>query len=400
MKERTRDRIRGSLMAGAAGDALGYPVEFMSRESILAKYGDKGITRFELDRHGKALVSDDTQMTLFTANGMLLGVTRGYTRGIGGRPEDYVQYAYTEWYLTQTEDADVNSADRFRYTWLYALPRMAHRRAPGSTCLAACESLYRNQEVHNNSKGCGGLMRVAPMALLLAGYWSRGKMPYDIPEMDKAGAIVAEATHKHPLGFLPAAAMTHLLFRLITADREEILTKMADIAIETIGALDEVDKGLHIHHKRRLSELTRLAVTLAGNDRSDAENIPRLGQGWTGEEAWAIALYCAVRHVDNIEEALIAAVNHDGDSDSTGSVCGNIMGAIHGYEAIRHARLFCPQGKDIEQTLELSDIILALSDDLFTSCLISEYCPIDTPEKQQWNERYCLMKPAGIAPGE
>ena len=96
-KELTKDRIRGSLMAGAAGDALGYTVEFMSRDSILAHYGAKGITEFELSPEGKALVSDDTQMTLFTANGMLMGVTRGAMRGVGGKPEDYVDGAYLDW---------------------------------------------------------------------------------------------------------------------------------------------------------------------------------------------------------------------------------------------------------------------------------------------------------------
>ena len=118
---------------------------------------------------------------------------------------------------------------------------------------------------------------------------------------------------------------------------------------------------------------------------------PPLGEGWTGEEAWAIALYCAVRHIDSMEEAIIAAVNHDGDSDSTGAVCGNIMGAIYGYEAMKRKRLFCPLGRELEPTLELSDIILTLADDLCTSCIISEYGLIDTPEKRQWYERYCEM---------
>ena len=65
-------------------------------------------------------------------------------------------------------------------------------------------------------------------------------------------------------------------------------------------------------------------------------------------------------------------------------------------EAMKRKRLFCPQGKELEQTLELSDIILALADDLYTSCIISEYDPIDTPEKRQWYERYCEMKPVGL----
>jgi len=135
---------------------------------------------------------------------------------------------------------------------------------------------------------------------------------------------------------------------------------------------------------------------LARSGIPDAEAIRYIGEGWTGEEAWAIALYCVVRHIDSVEKAIIASVNHDGDSDSTGSITGNIMGAIFGYEHIRERNIFCPQGKGLEQTLELSEIILALADDLSTGCIISEYDPIDTPEKRQWYGRYCEMKPAGI----
>ena len=391
LKMRTRDRIRGSLMAGAAGDALGYAVEFMSRGSILAKYGFRGIAKFNLTREGKALISDDTQMTLFTACGMLMGVTRGYMRGIGGRPEKYVDKAYLDWYYTQT-----GKNSRPSVTWLRNLPELAHRRAPGNTCLSACESLFQGKEVHNNSKGCGGIMRVAPMALLMAGYWARGKCPYHVFEMDEAGAEVAAVTHKHPLAFLPAAMLTHLIFRVISMEEAEVKASITNIALETIEALSYIYKGEYEEHKRILTNLTLTALSLAANDKSDAENIRLLGEGWTGEEAWAIALYCAVRHIDNIEDALIAAVNHDGDSDSTGAVCGNIMGAIYGYEAIKRMNLFCPQGHDFEQTLELSNIILALADDLYTSCIISEYSPIDTPEKHQWYMRYCEMEPVGL----
>ena len=391
LKMRTRDRIRGSLMAGAAGDALGYAVEFMSRGSILAKYGFRGIAKFNLTREGKALISDDTQMTLFTACGMLMGVTRGYMRGIGGRPEKYVDQAYLDWYYTQT-----GKNSRPSVTWLRNLPELAHRRAPGNTCLSACESLFQGKEVHNNSKGCGGIMRVAPMALLMAGYWARGKCPYHVFEMDEAGAEVAAVTHKHPLAFLPAAMLTHLIFRVISMEEAEVKASITNIALETIEALSYIYKGEYEEHKRILTNLTLTALSLAANDKSDAENIRLLGEGWTGEEAWAIALYCAVRHIDNIEDALIAAVNHDGDSDSTGAVCGNIMGAIYGYEAIKRMNLFCPHGHDFEQTLELSNIILALADDLYTSCIISEYSPIDTPEKHQWYMRYCEMEPVGL----
>ena len=121
-----------------------------------------------------------------------------------------------------------------------------------------------------------------------------------------------------------------------------------------------------------------------------------LGEGWVAEETWAIALYCAVRYINSPEQAIIASVNHDGDSDSTGSVTGNIIGAIYGYNYIKERNLLCPDGCKIEQTLELANIILTIADDLTTSCIINEYDYHDTPEKQQWFDRYCEHLPAGV----
>jgi hypothetical protein len=72
------------------------------------------------------------------------------------------------------------------------------------------------------------------------------------------------------------------------------------------------------------------------------------------------------------------------------------MGAVYGYEAIKQERLFCPADMEFESTIEMADIILALADDLFTGCAISLSAPFDTPEKKQWHERYCEMKPSGI----
>ena len=94
-QERLKDKIRGCLMAGAAGDALGYEVEFMSRKAILSRFGEQGIAKFALDNNGKALISDDTQMTLFTANG-LLNAPR-----LNVQPQFAVARAYVDWYYTQ-----------------------------------------------------------------------------------------------------------------------------------------------------------------------------------------------------------------------------------------------------------------------------------------------------------
>ena len=397
-KRRVKDCIRGSLMAGAAGDALGYPVEFMSRKAILSRYGEKGITQFDLDRQGKALVSDDTQMTLFTACGMLTGLTRGYMRGIGGNPEDYVDGAYIDWYYTQTgQRKEFANHEDFRYTWLRDLPELAHQRAPGTTCLNACVSFLHDEQPRNNSKGCGGIMRVAPMGLLDAAFLeTNGSRLYAAKRLAEAGAKVAKATHLHPLGYLPAAQMTLLISRLVPLTPDEAKASIIDIVHDGLDIMMQIDGEAYASDKKYLRELTLKAVDLAQSGTTDADAIRQLGEGWTAEEAWAISLYCVVRHIDSMRDAIIAAVNHDGDSDSTGSITGNIIGAIYGYEAIQRERLFCPDGKEPEDTIELADIILALADDLFTGCIISEYNPIDTPEKKQWYARYCKKEPEGL----
>lgn len=393
-KERVKDCIRGSLIAGAAGDALGYPVEFMSRNAILLKYGESGITQFELDNNGKALVSDDTQMTLFTANGMLMGITRGSMRGIGGDPKDYVDGAYLDWYYTQTGKKESMLGDTdFHYTWLRDLPELAYRRAPGTTCLNACEALLHREKPNNNSKGCGGIMRVAPMGLLAA---SMPKLYENSFSLAEAGAHIARVTHLHPLGYLPAALMTLLISRIVPLTPSEVKETIIEIVNDGLDVMMQLYDNEYISDKEYLKKLTLRAIELSQSNILDSDAIRQIGEGWVAEEAWAISLYCVVRHIDNMRNAIIAAVNHDGDSDSTGSITGNIMGAIYGYEAIKREHLFCPEGTTFEDTLELNNIILALADDLFSGCIISEFDPIETPEKKQWYARYCKMKPVGL----
>lgn len=397
-KHRIHDCVRGSLMAGAAGDALGYPVKYLSRKSIISRYGNNGIPEFILDCNDKALVSDTTQMTLFTANGMLMGFTRGQMRGIGGQPENYVDGGYIDWYYTQTDNKEPMLGETdFHYTWLRDLPEMAHRRDPDNTCFTACESLVHHKRPKNNSKGCGGVMRVAPMGLFDASFDAKNKRGiYSIKLLAEAGVKIAKTTHLNPLGYLPAAMLTVLISKIVPLTPNEVKESISVIVNDCIDVMEKVEGREHIEEKEYLKSLTLHAMELVQSDKSDYEAISELGQGWTGDEAWAISLYCSVRHIDSIRDAIIAAVNHDGASNYTGSITGNIMGAIYGYEAIIKENLFCPRGKSFESTIELHNIIMALADDLYTGCEISEYAPIDTPEKRQWYMRYCEMKPVGI----
>ena len=101
-KESNLDKIRGSLFGGAIGDALGYPVKHLNESEIMNRYGSYGITSYDIDtKTGKALVTDNTQLTLFTANGMLVGETRLKLRGIGGVPHHYIPSSFNDWLWTR-----------------------------------------------------------------------------------------------------------------------------------------------------------------------------------------------------------------------------------------------------------------------------------------------------------
>ena len=166
MSSYLKDRIRGSLVGGAIGDALGYPVEFIySYEGIQSRYGERGITRLDTKQYSlgkgeqgnKAVVSDDTQMTLFTANGLLNAPK------LGIEPKYSICRAYLEWLETQSGNRKGKAE-----CWIRDLPELNQRRAPGTTCISALQDIRRGLEPINNSKGCGGVMRVAPVALYAA----------------------------------------------------------------------------------------------------------------------------------------------------------------------------------------------------------------------------------------
>ena len=366
------DKVRGCLVGGASGDALGYPVEFMNEAQILMRFGECGIREYCIDPNsGKAIVSDDTQMSLFTATGLLYAETRGAMRGICGPTHLYIADHYQDWLATQETPFEVRKAEldalesheRCWHSWLADEPRLYCRRAPGTTCVSALRaqrkdgcSRYPRQNPINSSKGCGGVMRVAPVALA----WPDPNR--DMKNLQAEAADIAAITHGHSLGYMSAGVLAHIVNRLVYPHRELGEKTLKDIVLEardTARTLFADDT-----HIGELVSLINLAVRLADGWEDELECIHEIGEGWVAEEALAIAIFCSLRHHDNFSEGIISAVNHKGDSDSTGSMTGNILGAHLGYTAIE---------EKWKQSLELSDVILELADDLCHGCIMDEY---------------------------
>ncbi len=363
------DKIRGGLAGGAIGDALGYPIEFMSWKAIQKKYGVEGIQKYDLDfETGTAVFSDDTQMSLFTANGILIGETQGRLKGVQETIANYVHIAYKEWLKTQEWGADQNQA---HHCWLFEIPELHRDRAPGTTCLSALRTgkMGSIDAPLNSSKGCGGVMRVTPLAL----HYKPGIHP-DQRALDEDGAEIAAITHGHPLGYLPAAILTHIISLGVYGRDGLTLREAVDGAWSTVNDLFKAKVP-----KEDLAAMGKLigkAEALAAQEGFDEEHIRAIGEGWTGDEALAIAIYCGLRYSDDFSKAVAAAVNHSGDSDSTGAITGNILGSWLGYEAIE---------EKWKINLEMKDVLLEMADDLCYGCPMYGDDDLD----KDWSRKYC-----------
>jgi len=298
-------QVWGTLFGGAIGDALGYKVEFKGLSSIRASYGEQGIQE-PLETNGQFVVSDDTQMTMFTLEGL--------TRGLGKTDEtilEEIRLAYIDWLSTQSPP-EIGWKSRGE---ICNDKRLWFLRAPGNTCLSASRAGAHGTLTKpiNDSKGCGGVMRSAPLGLVKA--WSPQKA-FDM------GCRIAVMTHGHPSGYLSAGALSCLICHLINGKHiREALSK-------TLPLLEKSDNG-----EETLAALTKV-IDLSSSKNTDViEGIRQLGEGWTGEEALAIAVYAVLR-ASSFQEAVTIAANHDGDSDTTASIAGQLYGAWYGVEPI------------------------------------------------------------------
>ena len=367
-KARTKDKDKflGCLIGGAAGDALGYAVEFLPEQAIFSRYGKDGITEYRL-QGGLGRISDDTQMTLFTANGLLAGKTRGCMRGIMASYPDYIAQAYQEWYKTQI--CNFPAKTDFKLCWLLNVPGLYARRAPGNTCMSAIEAGCRGsiETPLNNSKGCGGVMRVAPVGLYLGSSQMAGLA------VDLVAADAAALTHGHEMGYIPAAMLAHIV-RLVSHSQDISLEEAVWDSTDAIQRL--FPRAVHLPE---FLKKIQLAVDLAKQGGNDLEAIHALGPGWCGDEALAVAVYCALKYQDDFNKALVAAVNHGGDSDSTGAITGNILGAYLGLSRIP---------EKYTRNLELLDVLTEIAEDLYYDCQVNEYTVAEDPRDIAWEKKY------------
>lgn len=308
------EKKRDILLAGAIGDAVGYVVEFTKLSQIQKTYGPNGLTLDLIHPDAPLTVSDDTQMTLFTLEALHTLPYEADTRDI-----EWTFYtSFMQWLYTQH-----NPAGKELTSPLARFSSMQVQRAPGMTCLGALNKKLPRPNPINESKGCGGIMRAAPCGFLAS---QDSAIAY--------GVWQARVTHGHPSGYLSAGYFAGLIWCIengLSLDHA-IVSCNKDIA-----KFNGSDETLDIVHRAQ-----QTAKRSTGDFYSD---VRYLGEGWTGEEALAIAIY-AVYVAKNFEHLIQISINHDGDSDSTGSLAAQLWASLYGLPR---------QYRDWEKRLDIAD---------------------------------------------
>ncbi len=312
------DRYVACLLAGAAGDALGGVVEFMTLAQIHRAFGPGGITQYSMDDDRIGRITDDTQMTLYTAAAVL--DAEAAAPGSFERMEPNVgrelSSAYLHWLNSQGIATSVTLLGG-RALRLRAIDALNHERAPGTTCLNALAARIglEADPIQNDRKGCGGVMRVAPIGLLAAGLADAPRVAF------VWGQRAAAITHGHPSGYLAAGATAVIIAELASG-------RSLHEAVATALTLLRSTPG----HEETTAALEQ-ALAAAMDGAPSARVLESLGAGWVAEEALAMAVYCALVS-STLEAGIVLAANHSGDSDSTAAVAGQFLGLLYGLESV------------------------------------------------------------------
>lgn len=297
---------KGVIFGLAIGDAMGRLTEFMSLSSIKARYGEKGIQ----DLPDPAPYTDDTQMSIAVAEALIK---------VGEKDIESIMEAVREEFIK----------------WLHSPD--TPKKAPGGTCLKGVANMERG--IHwkesgiPNSKGCGSAMRAAPIGYLYQ---------HDPGKLREVAHATGICTHGHPTADAACIGAAYLVKLALEGVQPD---KMIPAALSFIDGIS----------KKFDEAILKIEKCLGWDDEEKA--LSYLGEGWVGEEAVALALYCLLRYPESYENVVIRGANTNGDSDSIASIAGSISGPYLGFGAIPD-----PWVTGIEKTEYLDDLAFRLAE--------------------------------------
>ena len=342
---------------------MGYAVDERTLAQIRADYGPEGLLGYDLV-NGYADISSYTQVAAYVCNGLLVGITHGQMSGSMDPYVRYIRLGERDWARTQKYRRE--PGDRI-YSWIAKADVMRSRRCMDTLML---DTLNRGrmgtmEDRINRFQSPGAITAAVPVGLFFDPIHSSRE------EIQRLGAEAIAITHGNPLAFLPGAALAHIISRLCW-DGEQDLRGLIQ---ETVAMLQS-RFGSEYAQTAEVCQQLRMAVGLAGSHSVTEADAMEQMKCDSVATVLAGAVYAALCHPRNFDEAMITAVNHSGASAAVGAVTGAILGACLGKEEIPDFYLEC---------LEPAELLEELATDMFRGC------PMNSRSRMfdmEWDDKY------------
>ena len=356
-----RDIFRGMFLGMAVGDAMGHTVDKKALSQIREDYGPNGLLGYDLV-NGYADVTSYTQMAAFTANGLLMGLSRRTFRGATAPIEKYVALSLREWCRSQ----QYSPLEKNR-CWLSSHPEIKRRHCLDTRLLdmLSRETLGTMENPVNSIDAPSSLTTAVPVAMLAR------DMNLDQQEVNLLAAKIAALAQGSPAAYLSSAGLCHVLCSLLYLPEQDL----ENLLQQTVDAMTLQFGGEHFHamHLWELLNLTK--VLIASENISPMEAMEQL-KCTTAPEVLCGALYaCATCHGD-FDAAMITAVNHSGRSAAVGAITGAVMGMRLGDKALPDFYL---------ESLEPVDVLRQLADDMTAGCATGRHSEVFDDD---WDRKY------------
>ena len=358
-----QDRFLGAVLGGAVGEALGIPITGDSWEAIRGRHGERGLTAYVPAGHPSGRLGSDTQLVLFSLEGTIRANVARRREGVED-PTRHVQHAYQRWLHTQHLSWNRAAGEFLQRTpkpdgWLVDQRALFQTRNPGRTMMRTLiafakgqQSVGSPQNPVSSSRGSSAVMRAVPAAL-----WSA-----DPAEVFGVGVRTAALTHGAPGAYLSAGALGCVVSRLVAGEDLPTAVERAREQLRRHEGHEEVDERI------------AAALRLADGGAADPATVEStLGSGWLAPDALAIGLHAALAAKGDFDLALALAVNHSGNSATTGAVCGSVVAASLGAKELPEHWL---------RELELREVVERLVHDAGMEF------GAEPPEEADWVQRY------------
>ena len=352
---KTASSYRGCMLGMAIGDAMGYTVDNKSWEDICESYGPNGLLGYDL-QGDYAEVTSYTQTAAYVANGLLLALTRG-------RQDIYLKYvtmAMKEWYRRQHFPRDPEKP----HCWVAQLPELRRRCCRDAWMQDALrfDTLGTPEKPINRATTSGGLTGAA----MLGVFYDPQRM--DISQLGTLAVQTVALTHGNPETFLTGAVLAHLMASVMQNPKGDLQAQVLEAAHRV-----EIQYGIRYSQATQIAGLMEKAVELSKDLDMTALVAMTMLECTTAAQCLAGAVYTCLIHINNFDEAMIAAVNHSGRSAAVGAIVGMILGARMGEEALPEFYV---------ESLDVLEPLRQLGDDLFKGT------PTTSLFDDDWDHKY------------